>query len=129
MGIGKMNSMLRLSIVSFAAVLMLAASVGCYTKERHMMCDACIEKDGQMFCGRSDINMTLEPDTTEDEAKIAAGKAGCVEYAARKGGGYSGPPYQEALKACAASVTLKDLRRTHCEDRVTGKKWRPQDGV
>lgn len=82
-----------------------------------------------MFCGQSDISLQKEPDATEDDAKLAAGKAGCVELAARKGGGYSGPPFQEALKACAASVTASDLRRVHCEDRVSGKKWRPQDGI
>jgi len=123
-----MQGMLRfLTVLALVAVLLGATS--CFKNERHLMCDACIEKDGQMFCGRSDINMALEPDTTEDEAKIAAGKAGCVEYAARKGGGYAGPPFEEALKACKASITTKDLRRAHCEDRVTAKKWRPQDGV
>lgn len=114
---------------ALASVLVLLGMASCFKNERHLMCDACIEKDGQMFCGRSEINMVLEPDTTEDEAKLAAGKAGCVEYAARKGGGYAGPPYEAALKTCRASVTTKDLRRAHCEDRVTAKKWRPQDGV
>lgn len=112
------------------AFVVLAALVsGCFKQERHILCQACIEKEGQMFCGQSDINLEKEPDATEDDAKIAAGRAGCVEFAARKGGGYSGPPYQEALKACAASITAKDLRRVSCEDRVSGKKWKPQDGV
>lgn len=116
-------------LVPLLVLFLVALTSGCYKSERHMLCEACIEKDGQMFCGQSDINMVLEPETTEDEAKLAAGKAGCVEYAARKGGGYAGPPFQEALKACSAAVTAKDLRRVHCEDRVTSKKWRPQDGV
>ena len=102
---------------------------GCFSEERHILCEACFQKDGQMFCGQSDISLSKEPDATEADAKLAAGKAGCVEFAARKGGGYSGPPYQEALKACAASITASDLRRVHCEDRVSGKKWRPQDGM
>ena len=109
-------------------VLALATS-SCFKQERHILCQACIEKEGQMFCGQSDINLEKEPDATEDDAKLAAGRASCVEFAARKGGGYSGPPYQQALKACVASITAKDLRRVSCEDRVSGKKWKPQDGV
>jgi hypothetical protein len=112
-----------------ALALALVLLAGCFKQERHILCEACIERDGQMFCGQSDISLEKEPDSTEEDAKLAAGKAACVEVAARKGGGYSGPPFQQALKACAASVTASDLRRVHCEDRVSGKKWRPQDGV
>lgn len=110
------------------ALVALAAS-GCFKEERHLLCQACFERDGQMFCGQSDISLEKEPDATEADAKLAAGKAGCVEFAARKGGGYQGPPFQEALKKCTASLTAADLRRVSCEDRVSGKKWRPQDGV
>ena len=112
-----------------ASLALISGAAACYKQTRHILCQACIEKDGQMFCGKSDISLEKEPDATEEDAKLAAGRASCVEYAARKGGGYSGPPYQEALKACAASITPKDLRRVSCEDRVSGKKWKPQDGV
>jgi hypothetical protein len=120
--------MLR-ALLFAASLALISGTAACYKQTRHIMCQACFEKDGQMFCGQSDISLETEPDATEDTAKIAAGRAGCIEYAARKGGGYSGPPYQEALKACSASITVKDLRRVSCEDRVSGKKWKPQDGV
>ena len=112
-----------------AALLALLSVAACTTKEHHLVCDACIERDGQMFCGRSDIDLAKEPDTSEPEAKLAAGKAACIELAARKGGGYAGPPFEKALKACAGSVTPKDLRRARCEDRVTERPWNPRDGV
>lgn len=112
-----------------AAVLPLLLLAGCTKKERHLLCDACIEKDGQMFCGRSDIDVDKEKEATEADAKLAAGKAACVEFAARKGGGYAGPLYQEALRTCTAAVRPKDLLRARCEDRVTAKPWNPRDGL
>ena len=114
---------------ALAFVALLLATSGCIKQERHILCQACFERDGQMFCGQSDINLEKEPDATEDDAKLAAGKAGCVELAARQGGGYQGPPFEAAVKKCTASLTAADLRRVSCEDRVSGKRWRPQDGV
>ena len=111
------------------ALLVLAVLGGCSKEERHFVCEACIEREGQMVCGRSQIDRTKEPDTTEELAKLAAGKAACTEVAARKGGGYAGPPFEKALAACVASVKPADLRRARCEDRVTRRYWNPREGL
>lgn len=115
--------------IALALALLIAAAAGCKKQDHWIACDACIEREGQMFCGRAHVSLTRSPEMTRDTVKLEAGKAACVELAARKGGGYAGPPYQQALAACAASVTPKDLRRVKCEEFVTSSQWHPKDGV
>ena len=117
------------ALLALSVLVLGAAASGCKKQEQWIACDACIEREGQMFCGRAHANLTKLPETKPETVKLEAGKAACVELAARKGGGYAGPPYQQALAACSAGVTAKDLRRVKCDEFVTSRTWHPKDGV
>lgn len=119
----------RLFALLFAVPFAIALVSGCKKQETWMICEACIEREGQMFCGRHHVNLTKHPETKQDTVRLDAGRAACVELAARKGGGYAGPPFQAALEKCAAGVTPKDLRRVKCDEFATSSQWHPKDGV
>ena len=114
-------------VLAFAFLLALLA--GCQKNERIRRCEACIEKDGQMFCGSSLTNLNKHPGIGEEESKLGAAKGACIEFGARKGGGYAGPIFKQANEACQASVKLKDLRRARCEDLVNRDVWTPREGI
>lgn len=120
------TALAALGLASLAASLLAIA--GCSHDHTILICDACIQREGQIFCGRTqtDQNKEKQP-VTEDEGKLGAGRAACVEYAARKGGGYAGPPYEKALAECAKSVTMKDLMRTKCDEEVVRLPWNPKE--
>lgn len=114
------------------ALLALAAvTLGCQIPHDvpHEICQACITREGATGCGQVDVNLKQHPDVTEDMVKLRAGQAACKELAARKGGGYAGPLFQQAFQACAAKVTPKDLFRTHCDSQVRTESWQPSDGI
>ncbi len=118
--------MKRFAIACLA--LVLAASAACSKDHKILTCDACIQKEGQIFCGRTQTDLMREKkEVSEDDGKIGAGQAACIEYAARKGGGYAGPPYEEALAKCRASITMKDLMRTHCDEEIVRLPWNPKE--
>lgn len=117
-------------VARIVAVIALAAALGSCKKEvQYRVCEACIEKEGAVYCGKSATNTRLDPDVTVEQSKVAAGKAACREYGARKGGGYNGPPFKTARDACAKAVTLKDLRRTRCDEQIRDLPWNPKDGL
>lgn len=112
------------------ALLLLAACClfACQKSVTHRVCEACIQRDGQVSCGRSDTDLEKHPDFDEAQSKLDAGKAACTEIAARKGGGYAGPLYHQAFDACTASVKASDLIRVHCDDVVVESRWNPRKG-
>lgn len=111
-------------------LLALCALLGsCHKEVQYRVCEACIEKEGAVYCGKSATNTKLNPEVTVEQSKIAAGKAACREYGARKGGGYNGPPFKAARDACASAVTFKDLRRTRCDEQIKDLPWNPKDGL
>ena len=114
----------------FAFVLLLAGLLaGCTREHTILVCDACFEREGQMFCGRSETDQFKQKvPVTEEEGKLEAGRAACREFAARKGGGYNGPPFKKAFEECGAALTAKDLRRTRCDESVVRMEWNPKDG-
>ena len=111
------------------ALLALLAS-SCRTEHTVLTCDACIEKEGQIFCGRTQTDQRNEKvPVTEDQGKLTAAHRACVEYAARKGGGYQGPPFHDALVACHATITPKMMIRASCSEEVVHQAWTPQEGL
>ena len=114
------------SRLAVALALLLAA--GCIKKEAFLVCEACIEKEGAMYCGRSAVNLEKEKQT-HDQGKIEAGKAACVNFAARKGGGYVGSVFQDFKKQCEVAVKTADLRRARCSEEVVASDWHPKDGI
>ncbi len=114
---------------AFAMLLLAAALSGCRKEHKILNCEACIERDGQLFCGRTQTDQFKQKvAVTEEQGKLGAGQAACVEFAARKGGGYAGPPYHKALEECRTTVTMKDLVRTRCDETVVQLPWDPKDG-
>ena len=114
-----------------AIAMAVGCSIGCSIPHDvpHEVCEACITKDGVTGCGRVDVNLKQHPDVTDDMVKLRAGQQACKELAARKGGGYAGPLYQQAFKECAAKVTPKDLFRTQCDPQIRTENWQPKDGI
>ncbi len=111
-------------------ILLAAASVGaCRRTGVERRCEACIERDGSTWCGRAAVDLGKRPGASEGEVKLDAGRAACVELAARKGGGYAGPLFEKARSECEASVRPADLRRATCEDRAFSVPWNPRDGL
>ena len=120
-----MKLMLALALLAISSCFVC----GCRKNEVIRKCEACIEKEGQMFCGSSLTNLNKHPDIDEDASKLGAARGACVEFGARKGGGYAGPLYKQAMEACAQTVKAKDLRRARCEDLVNRDVWNPREGV
>ncbi len=110
------------------AGLVLVLIAGCSRADVVRYCEACIEKDGGVYCGKAYTSLKREPDVTEDMTKLAAGREACTEWAARKGGGYAGPVFNEFRMRCAKEVEPAHLRRTRCEDKVTRRTWHPREG-
>lgn len=117
-----------LAVPLFAALL-TAGLAGCESRLLVRRCDACIEKEGVVYCGKSTTDLKKHPDIPVEESKIAAARAACTEYGARKGGGYAGPPFEAARTKCADAVRPKDLMRARCDEVVVRKPWNPRDGV
>ena len=114
--------------MKFAALLILGlALAGCSKDHTILTCDACFERDGQMFCGQTVVDQfRMKTPVTEDDAKLTAGREACREFAARKGGGYNGPPFKKAFDECGNTITMKDLRRTHCDETIVHLPWDPK---
>ena len=112
-----------------AAAALSAAATGCWASYYERRCEACIEKEGVIYCGKSTTDLKKHPEIPVEESKLSAGKAACVEYGARKGGGYAGPPFEAARKKCADAVRPRDLMRTRCDEVVIKEPWNPKDGV
>lgn len=117
------------SALHLIAAVLLVGVAGCQSNLLVRRCDACIEKEGVVYCGKSTTDLKKHPDIPVEESKIAAAKAACTEYGARKGGGYAGPPFEAARKKCAEAVRPKDLMRARCDEVVVKKPWNPKDGV
>lgn len=107
-------------------MLLLSA---CTRLETVRYCEACVEKDGAMFCGKAYTNLRTEKHVPEEATKLVAGQAACTEWAARKGGGYAGPVFDEFRMKCAKDLKPAQLKRVRCEDKVTKREWHPRDGV
>jgi len=109
--------------------LLLVLAAGCTRNVTYRICEACLEREGTLYCGRSFTNLRLHPDVPDEATRLAAGKTGCVQFAAHKGAGYSGPLYDKTLAACQAKVTLSELKHARCSEEVRSESWNPRDGV